>query len=683
MPELPPWVLSPDPAVVERQAILNQLGIADDPNLSISQLRAMSAHGANVYLAANQAAPDILNQLGDTRVTALINNAVSAAGSALRTLFAKREAAPRPLTDWGVSTTNTGAQNAAAFALAAAAANAGTVKRFILPDGTYPILMNDGSNLMAFSGVDGVEIIGSGNATLVDSTAHSNNGPFTTIFHFTNCKNWKVRGVKYVGPVLATPATLLGYQGAIFVRAVTNCRGGEVEAEIQNARYGFQTGDYANPALGGCSGFKITIKGSMIGYPVAAYNASQIWHDLDVDGIHRVAYIAGCDTVRGIARWKDQYIAPIAYLITDSLTSGTDAAAQIDPVGAATTSRASTNVKIASIDKGSTVFQNTSVCAGIALSRVDPMQYENIDVTVYSKATNVISTKVGGFVIVSSGVGAIWSRYAQGWNQNVIIDGVTVRGIVDHSAVSNGDTGNTTGELYINTWDDVAGAIYYATVRRLNIEGFTLLKSPASVRPIMICWREPSVPVRVAQLNAPLSAVTVLTSTAVTTLFENCNFETLNLNGAIASLVTIGQGCTINRKNGSAAVRVMGRGIGKAGPELMQKEVLVNLAGANVTVAGFIPGGALMLGIQGVVTQTITGATGCQVGVTGDLGRFRNGDFTAVGSTFGPNGQAVGTNPLWYIANTDVIITARTANFTGGQIRLVVTYMQYDTALTV
>lgn len=82
--------------------------------------------------------------------------------------------------------------------------------------------------------------------------------------------------------------------------------------------------------------------------------------------------------------------------------------------------------------------------------------------------------------------------------------------------------------------------------------------------------------------------------------------------------------------------------------------------------------------MQGRVQTAIAGASGIQVGVTGDLTRFRNGDGTAVGTTFGPSAQAAATSPLWYLTNTDIIVTARTANFTGGTLRLILTYGAFN-----
>jgi hypothetical protein len=85
----------------------------------------------------------------------------------------------------------------------------------------------------------------------------------------------------------------------------------------------------------------------------------------------------------------------------------------------------------------------------------------------------------------------------------------------------------------------------------------------------------------------------------------------------------------------------------------------------------------MLLGVQGRIQTAITGASGIQAGVSGDLSRFKNGDGTTVGTTFGPASQAVGTNPVWYLVDTDIIVTARTSNFTGGTLRLILTYLAF------
>jgi hypothetical protein len=581
---------------------------------------------------------------------------------------------------YGVSTTNTGAQNYTAMQNAVAAGET----YLIFPPGDIPMTMPaEGDFMLSFVNKNKIRILGNG-TRIIDSTVYTNNGGITGLFSFSNCVDVVISGPEYVGPVLASPTTLHGYQGATLVSAMAGSKDFIIDMRATNCRYGLLTGNYAVPAQGLCSGFKVRIHGSMIGYGIAAYNADNIKHDLDIDGIHRVGYFAGCDNVRGVARWRDQYIAPIAYLLTDALTSGTDAAAQADPVNSATTSRGCSNIRSVVIDKGSTVFQTTTQCAGIGLSRVDPMRFENIDITVYTKATNTISTKVGGFSITSSGVSAIWSRYPQGWTQNVIIDGLTIRGIVDHSAVTNGDTGNSTGELYLNTWDDVAGPTYYATVRRVEIDGFTYLKSPASTRAVFIGMREPAVPIRVNQLNAPGAVVSVNTSVTVPTTFENCTFDTLSIFGAIASLIQLGAGNTINKQSGPFPIRVSGasHGVGNAGALMMQKEITISPNGANYSWTNAIPAGSVVLGVQSYIETALVGATGYQLGITGDLTRYANKTGTAVGTTTSVSDyEATETFPRLYPGNNHLIVTANGGNFTGGSIRIVITYWLF-TALT-
>lgn len=596
--------------------------------------------------------------------------------AAAATTYGKKSDQSRSLADYGVLPGNTAAQNRQGFL---DAQNSGYVD-FTLPPGTYQwAAAGNGQWMMTFTGKKRIRIRGI-DAVINDTTAYSNNGPIEGVFLFDNCKDVEVSGIEYVGQALASPGTLHGYQGATLVRAINGTDGVKVDMRASHCRYGVQTGDYSNAATGGCKNFDVKLRGTMIGYGIAAYRADGIRHDLDVDGVHRAAYIAGCNDVTGVARWRDQYIAPTAYVLTDCLTSGTDAAAQADPVGAATTSRGCTNIDVTVIDKGSTVFQTQSMCAGITLSRVDPCRYENIRVKVYVVGTDTVSTRVGGFTLASSGVPGIWSRYTYNWEPTIVLDNIAISGIVDHSAQTLAS--NATGELYIYTKDDAGEASgKYATVRGLTVDGLTILKSSAaSPRPVVIVAREPAVPILLRNLNAPGLTLSLHTSNTVTTKLEGVTAASIDHSSlAGGSLVSMGAGCNIASRSGSMPVRTGGNaGIGGAGGIITQKETTLTLSGASTTWTAAIPGGSMLLGVQGRVQTAITGASGIQVGVTGDATRFRNGDGTAVGTTFGPNGQAVATNPLWYLANTDIIITARTANFTGGTLRVVLTYISFN-----
>ncbi|UKA65913.1 hypothetical protein LFT44_15580 [Arthrobacter sp. FW306-05-C] len=460
----------------------------------------------------------------------------------LSATYGRKDSAPRSLADFNVLPGNTAAQNRQGFL---DAQNSGYVD-FVLPPGTYQwAAASNGQWMMTFAGKKHIRVRGI-DAVINDTTAYGNNGPLEGVFLFDNCKDVEVSGIEYVGPALSDPSTLLGYQGAILVRAINGTDGVKVDMRATNCRYGVQTGDYSDPAKGGCKNFDVKIRGTMIGYGIAAHRADGIRHDLDVDGVHRVGYMAGCVDVKGVARWRNQYIAPIAYLLTDCITSGTDTAAQADPVNSPTTSRGCTDVKVSVIDKGSIVFKNNSMCAGINLSRVDPCRFENIDITVYTVGTDTVSTKVGGFILNSTGVPAVWSRYTYNWESTVIFDNVKISGVVDHSAQTVAS--NTTGELYIYTKDDAGEASgKYATVRGLTVDGLTILKSSAaSPRPVVIVAREPALPILLRNLNAPGLTVSLYTSNTVTTKFDGCILASVDASSfSGGALFTVGAGCNI------------------------------------------------------------------------------------------------------------------------------------------
>jgi hypothetical protein len=497
---------------------------------------------------------------------------------------------PRSLALYGVLPGNTAAQNRTGFLNAQASG----YTDFVLPPGTYQYAQSAfGQWMMTFTGKSRIRIRGL-NAVINDTSAYSNNGPIEGLFLFDNCKDVEVSGIEYVGPVLPTPNSAssggvggLGYQGATLVRAINGTSGVKVDMRATNCRYGVHTGDYTTATTGGCKNFDIKIRGSMIGYAIAAYRADGIRHDLDVDGIHRVAYIAGCNDVTGVARWRDQYIAPTAYLISDALTSGTDTAAQADPVGSPTTSRGSTNIDVTVIDKGSTVFQTQSMCAGITLSRIDPCRFENIRVRVYVVGTDTVSTKVGGFTLASTGVPAIWSRYTYNWEPTIVLDNISISGVVDHSAQTLAS--NATGELYIYTKDDAGEASgKFATVRRLSVDGLTILKSAAaSPRPVVVIARDPASPISLRNVYAPGLVLSLIASTTVPTVLEGCTFSQLStFTPGTGSLVNVGRGCTI----GSVAGTPLGwsQRADTSGATLATLESEVNALKAVMRNAGLI-----------------------------------------------------------------------------------------------
>ena len=101
----------------------------------------------------------------------------------------------------------------------------------------------------------------------------------------------------------------------------------------------------------------------------------------------------------------------------------------------------------------------------------------------------------------------------------------------------------------------------------------------------------------------------------------------------------------------------------------------IALTGASVSFVSFIPAGATVLGVSGVVTTAITGATGYTVGVAAEAARYCNTNTLTLGSTFTPAGQsATELSPRTYLSFTDIVVTAKTSNFTAGALRVALTY---------
>ncbi len=550
-------------------------------------------------------------------------------------------------------------------AIRAAFASGG--KQFLFPAGTYKIAIPQGESLGAFTNKSGITIDAAA-ATLDNSSVSYTADALTPIFLFDACTDVSLVLGSYIGFTLPTPTVHHGYRGATLVCAINGADGVRVDARATNLRYGVQTGEYGDPTKGGCKNFDIKIRGSMIGYPLAAYLAEGIRHDIDVDGIHRGVYIAGCYDVSGILCWRDQYIADTAYLITDALTSGTDALAQVAPPANPTTSRGCRNVKITSIDKGSTEMTPSTMCAGFNVSRVDAFTHSNIDITVHTVSTDTVSRYVGGFRIASDAK-TIWNRYPFNFEPSVVFQNVTIRGVVDHSAQTL--SGNTTGDVCILGFD---GA-HSATVQGLRLEGLTIHKSSGGTR---ACYLQMPGLADVAVLSgvvAPVQDWLILTNALSSVRIQNSRLGPVDpgtsimsvTDSTLASLAAAAINTTMN--NSTAA---------SAGMAVRQKSTTLTLSGASTSWTAAIPSGALVLGVQSYVSTAITGATGYNLGVSGDISRYANTNTITVGGTVGPvNQAATEISPRYYMGTTDLVMTAKTSNFTGGVVRLILTYATF------
>jgi hypothetical protein len=99
-------------------------------------------------------------------------------------------------------------------------------------------------------------------------------------------------------------------------------------------------------------------------------------------------------------------------------------------------------------------------------------------------------------------------------------------------------------------------------------------------------------------------------------------------------------------------------------------ETLVALSGASTNASLQIPANCILLAVGAYVVTTITGATSYEVGVAGNLSQFGSGlSLPAGSSNFGLIG------PTAFYTATTLTITSAGGSFTGGQVRLSISYM--------
>jgi len=542
-------------------------------------------------------------------------------------------------------------------------------RRIYFPPGNYTVTIPQGGSLASFTGVNGV-FIDAGQASITNTVTYAFQAAFTSTFLFNNCKNIRVEVGNYSGQALANPNTDLGYRGELFVRLVNNCDGAIIRGTLSHVRYGVQSGDYTDETLGNCKNMDITLRTFFCGYPIALYLAEGVRFDIDADDVHRAAYLAGCIDVAGIARWKNQYVADTVLIISDAKT-GTG------------TSRGCQNLKVESIDKGSTVFQPSTMCAGISLSRVDPgTTFSDIDINVYTKSTNTISSTIGGFRIIS-GVSAVAPEYTHNWDPSIVIRNVRLSGVIDHSAQTS--AGNSGGEISIRMYDHLNTPSSFGTLDGLLFEDLFIRQASGGnaasylVAPLLsgngATFRRVYAPDTVLMHQTNDTVVTTFESTTLKTLYQTLSIVT-GSSGARTKIIDSQIDTYTNAISDTHYVDIVNSRLAGASSAIRQKYLVWNLSGGSTIVPNILPANAMVLTVQGIVTQEITGATGFQVGVTGSLTRYADVDATAVGSTFTPaNGTE--TAPRLYLTNTNAIVTAKGGSFTGGQMRIVVHYIAF------
>ncbi|RJQ38265.1 MAG: hypothetical protein C4555_05220 [Dehalococcoidia bacterium] len=93
------------------------------------------------------------------------------------------------------------------------------------------------------------------------------------------------------------------------------------------------------------------------------------------------------------------------------------------------------------------------------------------------------------------------------------------------------------------------------------------------------------------------------------------------------------------------------------------------LSGASVTLTNALLAGRTVLDVTSQVNTAITGATGYLIGPTADPDGF--GDITGTSTATKSNSSNYTANHLgWRSASSDIVLTAKTSNFTGGEIEV-------------
>lgn len=598
-----------------------------------------------------------------------------------------------------LDTAASAATNRAGMTAALADIIADGTNEIVWPGGEYDYSFGtEGTALMSFANTDHIHIKALGDVLLNDTTVHTAQAGYTTPFLFDNCRDVSVTGFTADGTVIPTPTDTsvgLGYTGGTFARFINGCRDIVVEATLNNWRYGVQSGDYADSTKGACSGFEIQIRGEMVGYPVALQLARNIHKlEVDVDGVHRAAYLAGCNNVRGNIRFRSTYIAPYAVALTNTLYSGTDTVAEVAPPANPTTSLGCSDIELTIQDKGSTQFVANSAIAGIFLQRVDASVFKDIHLHIIGAgATDTISTTVTALAIVSGNAPSIWSRYVDEWTSDIVLDNIEVTGSIDHSAQTV--RSSTFGEVYIHT-EDFTNPAAYATVKNIKVD-MDIKKSSGGTQ-VESRFRAPGHSGRSElSLRAPGVDVAVYTNATSEVELKGTVLKDLDVRSASGqSRILLGSGTVIDSMtNGTGTRRVVTRGgrLAGAGTRKHIIDELVTLSGASTNAANQIPQGATVTGVYAYVKTAITGSpSGWFLGVAAAGGmaadadrysRFQNAN--TLGTIVGPAhyqsdmyGTTAGTGivpcPLTYQFATTMVFTSSGGNFSGGVVHLYVEY---------
>ena len=532
-------------------------------------------------------------------------------------------------------------------------------------DKPYKISTTNGANFSSFTSKTKLTIKGEG-ALLTDTTTHTSSG-LTILFSLDACSNVDIYGVNYKGEQLASPSDPtngIGYKGVTFVNLKNACSNVNVSAFLTDVRYGVRSGDYSTASEGYSYNLKLNITGLRVGYTVALYLAQDFSvYSYSVDG-HRAVYLAGCQRGKVDAHVKNQYIAPIQVILSDAKTGEG-------------TSRGCANINTTVRDMGSTVYPANSWLCGISPSRVDPgTTYSDLNFHVYLKSTDSVAATLGAFVITSS-VKLVVPSYPFNWEQTIYLKNISVSGLIDRSEQTTST--HAVGDVYISTIDTAAP--HYATSSGFNFNQLKIINgagsNPRALYFLLDGLTDSCTFNQCDFGNYALECRAPVTGWPVGFIFNDCNTITRTTSDTGSAVPFAFNNTNISDLTQPLAYSKMSSATVKsAGLRTVTVVKDIALTGASVSFTSFIPAGATVLGVSGIVTTAITGATGYTVGVATATERYVNTNTLTLGSTFTPNSQsAAEVSPRTYPSPaTDIVVTAKTSNFTGGALRVALTY---------
>lgn len=547
------------------------------------------------------------------------------------------------------------------------------VKRLNFLDLELYISLNTTFDTLANFTSGDIELYGNG-ACLIDTTTYLKNDKIIALFTLNNNVSSFKSNISYKGKILSNLSSNIGYVGATYVYSIGQNKNIEVNARIENLRYGILAGSYSDPSIGGASHIRGRLECRNIGYPIATYLANDIELEVQGDGFHRVAYIAGADHAIIKARTKNYYIAPIAIIFSDAKTGQG-------------TSKGCKDCHAHIVDLGSTEYVQNGHLTGIALSRVDPNTiFDNITLDASITGTDTQATKLGHSVIISS-VRTIWPDiYETNWIDSIQLKNVKITGIIDRSNQTVAE--HASGEIYICPIDDVSkpGQKFFPTVSNFSCKD--IVYRPGSGSKPRGFW------FMLYGLNDQAIFERLwLPNNFPLLLRTNANSNTKIINSKILG-VDLSNSASLDSKitfidsevygGESYLPRVNKRFLNtKVGiqecPFIQVISAELVLSGASVSWFSALPKNALIFGISFIITENISGTRGVKIGDNLNNSKFYNSLTTSQGA-----GQSIANSngfPFIQLDNMNIVVSAKEnedlspASFTGGKLRIAVSYM--------